>query len=375
MECPHIPELEYSDFGQRLSKKIAGQRLPLSGSLELTFRCNLRCQHCYVSHGHQGIPGQKEMTTSEIRNILDQLVDEGCLWLLLTGGEPMIRRDFLDIYTYAKRIGLLLTLFTNGSMLTPRLADALVELRPFKIEITLYGRTQETYEHVTGIPGSYGRCMRGIELLLERNLPLRLKTMVMTLNQHEVGDMRAFAESLGVNFRFDPMLNAGLGENAKPASFRIPVEDVIQFDVNDPNRLTEWQEFCERFVGPRNTNDGNLYNCGAGKTSFHIDPYGKLSVCIISRTHGYDLRRGCFQEGWREFIPNVLNQPAPASYSCNKCELLALCGQCPGWAQLEHGVEEQAVEYLCQVAHSRAEAFGLDRYIQQHNLNHKEAAI
>ena len=109
-------------------------------------------------------------------------MDEGCRWLLLTGGEPFLRPDFLDIYTNANKKGLLLTLFTNGTLLTPRSADLLAERRPFAIEITLYGATQQTYERITGIPGSYARCRRGIDLLLERNLPLKLKTMVMTLN-------------------------------------------------------------------------------------------------------------------------------------------------------------------------------------------------
>ena len=154
---------------KRLRNKIAGQRIPITGSLELTFRCNLRCQHCYVTHGHQGIPGQQELTTAEIKNILDQLVDEGCLWLLLTGGEPLMRRDFLEIYTYAKRKGLLVT-----SLHQRHHAHATYSLISWpngvriNIEITLYGRTQETYERVTGIPGSHARCIRGIELLLER---------------------------------------------------------------------------------------------------------------------------------------------------------------------------------------------------------------
>ena len=102
-------------------------------------------------------------------------MDEGCLWFLLTGGEPLVRRDFLEIYQYIKRKGLLATVFTNGTLLTPKIADVLAEWRPFAIEITLYGRTQETYERVTGIPGSHARCMRGIELIMERGLPLNLK--------------------------------------------------------------------------------------------------------------------------------------------------------------------------------------------------------
>ncbi len=132
MDCPHIPELSCDEFSESLLKRIPGKRVPISGSLELTFRCNLRCQHCYVSHGHNGIPRQQELNTSEIQRIIDEVVDAGCLWFLITGGEPLVRRDFLDIYTYAKRKGLIITLFTNGTLITPRIADYLAEWTVFE---------------------------------------------------------------------------------------------------------------------------------------------------------------------------------------------------------------------------------------------------
>ena len=257
--------------------------------------------------------------------------------------------------------GLLLTLFTNGTLLTPHIADVLAEWRPFNIEITLYGRTQETYERVTGIPGSHARCMRGIELLLERNLPLRLKTMVMTLNQHELWDMQAFAESLGLAFRYDAMINAGLDDDANPIKFRIPPEDVVQFDLADPRRNQEWHDFCDDFIDAP-IDDRFLYVCGAGVRSFHIDPYGKLSICLMSRKPNYDLRRGNFHDGWQSFIPKVRFQTPTGDYPCNQCKLISLCGQCPGWAQLEHDDPQQPIEYLCQVAHIRAAAFGTNEH-------------
>ena len=361
MECPHIPELSYGEFSKRLHEKVAGQRIPIAGSLELTFRCNLRCVHCYVAHGHGGIPGQQELTFAEIRGILDQIVDEGCLWLLLTGGEPLLRPDLLDIYTYAKRKGLFVTLFTNGTLLTPRIADYLAEWRPFVVEITLYGRTQETYERVTGVPGSHARCMGGIDLLLERGVPLKLKTMLLTLNKHELWDIKAYAESVGVDFRFDPLLNARLDGSTAPAGFRLPPEEVVAFDLADTKRLESWQEFCDRFVGPP-ANPERLYTCGAGVNAFHIGPHGELSACMIARAPSYDLRQGTFWQGWYEFIKGVRKQKRTADTTCAHCELISLCGQCPGWAQLEYGDQEKPVEYLCQVAHLRAEAFGLQTF-------------
>lgn len=341
-----------------MRSKLAQKRVPLSGSIELTYRCNLRCQHCYVSHGHTGIPGKEELSFPEIRNVFDQIVAQDCLWLLITGGEPLMRRDFLDIYIYAKRVGLLITLFTNGTMITPKIADFLAEYRPFNLEITLYGRTQETYERVTGNPGSHARCMRGIELLMERGVPLRLKTMVMTLNKHELWDMKDFARSLDVEFRYDPLINAGANGSGKPLSLRISPEEILQFDLHDPGRVEKMKQFQDN-QSKINRDERFLYVCSAGIYSFHIDPYGQLSVCIMAREPGYDLRSGTFEVGWRDFLTEVRYQAPEGEYPCAKCELLPICGQCPGWAQMEHVDQQKPVSYLCQVAHKRAEAFNL----------------
>ncbi len=356
MDCPCIPRLSYGAFSERLHEKVAGQRVPISGSLELTFGCNLRCVHCYLDSCHDGLPGRQELSYEEICSVIDQIVDEGCLWLLLTGGEPLLRPDFQAIYTYAKRKGLILTLFTNGTLVTPEMADFLAEWRPFAVEITLYGRTQATYERVTGVPGSHARCLRGIELLLERKIPLKLKTMLLTLNRHELDAMAAYAEGLGVEFRFDPVVNAGLDGSPAPAAYRLPPEEAVAVEAADPVRRERWPEWYRTMLGA--DDDGRLYTCGAGRHSFHIDPFGQLGLCTTAREPVYDLRRGSFREGWSKFLPTVLEQEPGEGYECGGCPLRPLCPQCPGWAQLEHGNPNKRVEYLCRLAHLRAEAFG-----------------
>jgi radical SAM protein with 4Fe4S-binding SPASM domain len=358
MECPHIPQISYSEFGQRLQAAQVEQRIPLSGSIEVSERCNLRCAHCYINRPAADAGAQsRELGLDEWCGLLDQMAGEGCLWLLLTGGEPFLRPDFLDIYLHAKKLGMLVTIFTNGTTITPRIADLLAEWCPSGIEITLYGRTQETYERVSGVPGSYERCMAGIELLLARDLPLELKSMVLTLNRHEVWEMKAYAEGLGLKYRFDPMLNARLDRDSKPAEFRISPQEVVALDLADGKRVEEWREFCEKFWGAPGYPD-QLYQCGAGLGTCHVDAYGRLSACTMAREPSYDLRTGTFREGWHEFIPQVLAQTWLRETPCRGCELISLCGQCPGWAQMESGDQEAPVAYLCQVAHLRAEAFG-----------------
>jgi radical SAM protein with 4Fe4S-binding SPASM domain len=359
MDCPHIPEIGLREFGQRLKEKMAGRRIPFSGSVELTLRCNLQCAHCYAACGNNPTAARQELTAGEWQRIFDQIADEGCLWLLLTGGEPLTRPDFADLYLYAKRKGFLLTLFTNGTLLTPRTADLLADWRPFAVEITLYGRTQATYERVTGVPGSHARCMRGIELLLERGVPLRLKTMLLTLNQHELWDIKAYAEGLGVQFRFDPLVNAGLDGARRPTALRLAPEEILKFEMADAARWADWRDFWQRLRDVR-PDTRYLYTCGAGLRSFHVDPYGRLGACIMARAQTYDLRQGSFHAGWHDFLYQVRYQPVAQDYRCHQCKLLVLCGQCPGWGHLEHGRAENPVEFLCRVAHLRAEALGPD---------------
>jgi len=359
MECTHIPVINYNDFDSRLYHRSDNSRIPISGSLEVTVRCNLRCAHCYIN-----LPAgdrrtmERELTCREFCNILDQIVDEGCLWLLLTGGEPFIRSDFIDIYTHAKKKGFLITLFSNGTTITPRIADYLADWRPFSLEISLYGSTQETYERITGITGSHSRCMHGIELLLEHNIPLKLKSPVMTLNMHEVCEMKSCAEKLGVDFRFDPILNMRMDGDPKPAQFRVTPGEVVALDLADEKRMKDWAKFCEKFWGPPPKPE-YIYQCGAGVDTFHIDPYGRLSACLMARVPGFDLRQEGFKKGWNDFIPGILAQKWSQETPCRNCELYSLCNQCPAYAQIECGDQESPVEYLCQIAKIRAEAFGL----------------
>jgi radical SAM protein with 4Fe4S-binding SPASM domain len=357
-------ELErYQEFSARLHRKVVAQRVPADGVIELTWRCPLTCVHCYnnLALGDQGAR-KAELTREEHFRIADEIAEAGCLWLLYTGGEPFARPDFLEIYAHAKRRGLLITIFTNGTLITEKVADHLIAWRPFAIEITLYGRTRETYEGVTRVPGSYDRAMRGINLLLERKLPLKLKTMALSLNRHEIREMTRFAEDeLGVEFKFDAMINPRIDCSTSPLATRLTPDEVVAFDLLDPRRASEWQSFCERFNGPVLAGEraDELYHCGGGITSFAIDPTGRMSLCVLSRRDTYDLRRGSFREGWEECIRTLRSRKITRLTKCVACEIKAMCGMCPANAELEEGDPESPVDFLCHVAHLRAHALGI----------------
>jgi radical SAM protein with 4Fe4S-binding SPASM domain len=348
-----LASLRYGSFSERLHGAGSGGRIPLDGSLELTERCNLRCRHCYINRplGDRAA-ASRELTTAEMHRLIDEIAGEGCLWLLLTGGEPLVRPDFLEIYDHAKRRGMLVSLFTNGTLVTPEVAEHLEQWAPFSVEITLYGRTEETYEKVTGVPGSYRQCLRGIELLIAHKVPLRLKTILLTVNRHELGEMESFAGALGVEFRFDPILNFRLDGSPAPSSCRLSPEEAVSVDMGEPRRWREWQEL-DRLMRVGRRDDERLFACGAGIGSFHVDSYGGLSPCLMARHVSCDLRSTSFREAWEDWMPDVRAQKWTTEATCRRCSLMHLCGRCPGHAYLETGSPEQVVPYLCRVGHLR----------------------
>jgi radical SAM protein with 4Fe4S-binding SPASM domain len=335
--------------------------MPLSVTLEITHRCPLTCAHCYnnLPMGDREA-ANAELTVEDYRRLLDELQQAGTFWLLFSGGEAFARKDFLEIYTYAKQKGFLITIFTNGTVLTPAIADYLVEWPPFSIEITLYGHTRETYEKLTRQPGSFDRCRRGINLLLERKLPLKLKTVPTSINKHEVREMEEWAEGLGVEFKYDALVNPRTDCSQSPIAVRLRADEVVALEFDDPLRSSEHLRLLNEELArvPRASED--LYHCGGGMTGCAIDPYGNMGICVISPREHYNVREGNFAEGWERALLAVRETKRKRLTKCSRCRIQSLCGMCPANGELENGDAESPVEFLCEVAHLRAMALGAE---------------
>lgn len=357
-----LSEQKYADWSSGVHRRLVNKRIPISGAIEVTHRCNNRCLHCYNNLAVRDLRAKNaELTLNDYRHILDEITDAGCLWLLFTGGEIFIRNDFLDIYSYARKKGLLITLFTNGTLINPEIADELKRLPPFSLEVTIYGHTRNTYESVTKSPGSYQRCMDGIKLLMDRRLPLKLKSMAIAPNKQEMRQMKQFVEEqLGLEFKFDTMINPRLDKSQKPLDVRLTPAEIVELDLRHVERTDEWRNFAARFNNADNDSlrTGNLYACGAGNQSFAIDPYGRLRVCVLSPSNNYDLRRGSFRQGW-EHLAAENRKKKQRTTKCTNCRLKSMCGMCPATGTLECSHPETPVDYLCRIAHLRAYALNL----------------
>lgn len=352
MDCPTWPELDLRDLSQEYLARLGGRRYPFAGSLELTERCNLRCVHCYINQPAGSREAMaRELSTSQITRVLDQIANAGCLYLLLTGGEVLLRPDFHAIYMHAVRRGLLVTLFTNGTLLTPAMVDFLADARPRLLDITLYGATQATYERVTQVPGSYAACMRGIDLALARGLPLGLKTIVLQANRHELDLVQAFAVERGANFRHDALLWPRCDGGEGPYAQRLSPREIVDLDLADEKRRAEWRELRDR--APSHTRRDFVYSCGAGRYSFHVDSSGSLSPCMSVRHPTFDLLSGSFAEGWENVLGPAIQVRRTLDTACRTCDAGPLCDQCPGWSHAVHGDLETPVDYVCQLGRLR----------------------
>ncbi len=351
MACTQIPDLPLDEFGRDQVQYWLDHHVPLSGSIELDLRCNLRCLHCY----RDGEWPSGIMDTDELKRVLDQTAEAGTIWMLFTGGEIFLRPDFFEIYEHAQRLGLIVTLFTNATMVTERIADRLTTQVPYSIEVSLYGYSRETYEKVTGIEGSRDKCYRGVELLLERNLPVTLKTIVMRTNQHEVEDMARYAESHGLRFKYDTMINPNFDGSLTPCNARLNPEEAVAVDFALASRLEEYRAYYDV---RKDMTSSRIFSCGAGSRTFHIDPYGNMKMCILLRDPEYSLRSMSFQQIWNEMFPPVYTRMRSDEHQCNSCNFFSLCNKCAGWSQMEKGDMAARVEYTCEAGHRRAAKLG-----------------
>ncbi len=353
---PALRESDARELAQRLS--VVARRSPIEGLIEITFRCNLRCAHCYVNRpARDGRAERSELSLTELKRLIDESAAAGCLFLTFSGGEPLLRPDFPALYRHAVRAGLIVTVFTNGTLVTDAIAGLFDDLRPDSVEISLYGLTRETYERITGVRGSHGLCLAGIERLRSRGIALRLKTMALTWNAHELADLKRFAEGLGAPFRFDGQLNPRIdcGSSCYRA-LQLTPEALQLLDASFEGRLDEMRRAFDHAQRRAPKENVAVFDCAAGRTTFTIDPGGRLLPCPLLRRTAFDLRQGSFAQGWNGPLAAAVERSWRTSSPCRSCALMSLCDSCPGANELETGDVESPVATFCRLAHRRAAA-------------------
>lgn len=346
------------------------KRIPFSFELEVTARCNNNCRHCCINLPAGDMKAREhEISFEEIKQIIDQGISMGAIWCLITGGEPLLRDDFFSIYLYMKKKGLLVSVFTNATLIGEEHVKLFQKYPPRDIEATVYGANRETYERVTRTEGSHAAFMKGLSLLLQKGIKVRLKAMALRSNLKEMPEIARFCrERTKDYFRLDPFLHLRYDgntiRNKEIRAERLSAAEISALERADPERFEALQKTCGVYVAtdPSRTGCNHLFHCGAGYDSFNLSYKGLFRLCP-SLWHPdcvYDLKRGNLREAWQTFVPAVREMTSENKEfqdKCPVCPIINLCMMCPGHAHLETGAMDTPVEYFCRVAHARAELF------------------
>ena len=281
-------------------------RLPLEGSIDLTYRCNNNCRHCWLRIPPGATEKQQELTLDEIKDIVTQARRMGTRRWSISGGEPLLRPDFAAVFDYITSKSVSYSLNTNGTLITPQIAQ-LMKRKGNKM-VALYGATAEVHDHITRNPGSFEKTMRGFAYLREAGAGFTVQLIPVRDNYHQFDDMTNLAESLSRHWRVGAAwlyLSAcgDLERNQEINRQRLAPQEVIALDQPDLSyeeamRETRQEQDGEHMYHRLEGDDRLFASCIAGRRDFHIDPYGQMTFCGFIKEPAllYDLRQGSFRE-------------------------------------------------------------------------------
>jgi len=359
-----------SDHVRRVPRLLRPLR-PRLGSIdiELTERCDNDCIHCCINRpASDSVARAGELATDQVKDVVRQAADLGCLQVRYTGGEPLLRPDFEELYLHARRLGMRVLVFTNARRLTPRLADLLVRVPPLvAVEVSVYGMHAESYEAVTRVPGSFAQFRRGVDLLLGRGIPFVIKGALLPPNRGEIDELEAWAASIpGMTgpptyAMFYDLRNRrdDAAKNWQIEALRLtPVEGVAVLTRDAAAYRKRMEEFAAAFMGARGD---LLFGCGVGH-GVSVDAYGRAQPCMGVRAPDltFDLAGASLAQALERFEGLRELRATDPEYlrRCARCVLKGLCEQCPAKSWAEHGTLDTPVEYLCELAHAQARWVG-----------------
>jgi radical SAM protein with 4Fe4S-binding SPASM domain len=313
-----------------MNQKALALGIPISVHLDITYRCNERCVHCYLDHDDHG-----EMTTAEIRGLLDQLADAGVFLLTISGGEVLMRRDFFEIVAYARRLLFNVKIKTNGVMIHEEEARRIRELGVEQVQISVYSHRPEVHDAITKLPGSLKKTIEAIRFLKAQGLKVVIANVLMAGNQFDNGGVIALAKELGIAYTVDPTITPKMDGDTSILSLRIPGSDLKQVFQN-PDLVGDVEAFCAPPPAPgEDVMDG--YPCSAGHTACYISPYGDVFPCVQFPLPSGNVRQQKFIDIWRhspqlEEVRSIRARDLP---TCSSCSHVGTCTRCPGLAYME----------------------------------------
>jgi radical SAM protein with 4Fe4S-binding SPASM domain len=316
---------------EQMTEKALKLNVPLSVQLDLTYRCNERCVHCYLDHDDHG-----EMTTAEIKHLLKEMADAGVFILTLSGGEIFLRKDFFELLEYARRtLMFCVKLKTNAMLIREREAARIRDLGVESIQISIYSHRPEVHDAITLVPGSLKRSLDAVRFLKSQGLRVIIANVLMTQNMRDYPAVRALAAELGVDCTLDPTITPMMDGDRSVLSLGVD-QTALQQVFRDASLVGDVEEFCAISTNPDEDALENL-PCSAGHTSCYVSPYGDVFPCVQFPLPTGNVRKQRFIDIWRhsDAMNDVRSIRVKDLTTCTSCSHVASCSRCPGLAFLE----------------------------------------
>ena len=363
----HFSHVSISDFKEgdfinsqlekQLIQKAAAARIPLNASFELLPLCNMNCRMCYIRLSRRELSQKwRLLTADEWLSLASQMQQAGTLFVLLTGGEPLLYPDFREVYLGLRNLGMIPTVNTNGTLLDETWADFFAAYPPRRINITLYGAGRETYQNLCGFADGFEKAQHAIRLLRERQMDVKINGSLVKANQQDLSSLLALADSLDAPINVDTYIYPAARERNTPFSFDVrlsPEEaavrklDFCRSSMPPENFHAFLQKTCHDVL-PENfpAAESNRMHCQAGKSSCTINWQGQLRPCVMLQEPSIPVLETGFSFGWKQLQQAV--DRIILSSECGSCQLRNLCPVCAACARLETGAYDGTPPYLCR---------------------------
>jgi AdoMet-dependent heme synthase len=313
-----------------MNQRALNLGVPLSVHLDVTYRCNERCVHCYLDHDDHG-----EMSTTEIKDILTQLSEAGVFFLTISGGEVFLRRDLFEILEFARGRLFNVKLKTNGVMIREAEAKKIRELGLEQVQISVYSHRPEVHDAITKLPGSLQRTVEAIRFLHAQGLKVTIANVLMSANLSDYEGVIELARELGVSYTVDPTITPKLDGDRSILQLNVGAAGLEKI-FHDPNLVGDVEKFCAPPPAP----DADVmegYPCSAGHTACYISPYGDVYPCVAFPLPSGNLRQQKFLDIWNDSaqLKEVRSIRAKDLSTCSSCSHVGTCTRCPGLAYME----------------------------------------
>ncbi len=319
-----------SSLMEEMGVKALELGIPLSVQVDLTYRCNERCVHCYLDHEDHG-----EMTTAEIKHLLDEMAAAGVLFLTLSGGEIFLRKDFFEILEYARELMFAVRLKTNAILVREREAERLRELAVENIQISVYSHRPEVHDAITKVPGSLKRSIDAIRFLKSYGLKTTIANVLMMQNMQDYPGVQALAKELNVEFTIDPTITPKMDGDRGILNLNIERAS-LQRVFHDSSLVGDVETFC-RPAAKAGEDEMESLPCSAGHTACYVSPYGDVYPCVQFPLPTGNVRRQRFVDIWQdsEQMNEVRSIRVRDLHTCSGCGHISGCTRCPGLAFME----------------------------------------